>query len=199
MAFSLESTFVRLFFFVWDLLSRIGHRIVTCLVALGSSLSALWILIANAWMQYPLGARFNPATMRMELESFGDVLFNPVAQAKFVHTVAAGYVVGSVFVLAISAWYLVRGRNVDIARRSMEVADSSELAASISVLVLGDESGYEAGENQKMKVAAIEAGMAHATGPGLVHGLRPARQRGTRDQGEIRIPAARADRHAFAG
>ena len=157
MAFFLESTFVGLFFFGWDRLSRIGHLIVTGLVALGSSLSALWILIANAWMQNPVGAKFNYETMRMELASFSEVLFNPVAQAKFVHTVAAGYVVGSVFVLAISAWYLLHGRNVEVAKRSLAVAASFGLACSLSVVVLGDESGYVAGENQKMKIAAIEA------------------------------------------
>ena len=157
MAFFLESTFVGLFFFGWDRLSKVAHLIVTALVALGSSFSALWILIANAWMQNPVGAEFNFETLRMELTSFGDVIFNPVAQAKFVHTVAAGYVVGSVFVLAISAWYLLRGRNIDVARRSMAVAASFGLACSISVVVLGDESGYVAGENQRMKIAAIEA------------------------------------------
>src|SRR5579884_1812002 len=94
MAFFLESTFVGLFFFGWERLSKVGHPVVTALVALGSSLSALWILIANAWMQNPVGAQFNYQTMRMELASFASVLFNPVAQAKFVHTVAAGYVVG---------------------------------------------------------------------------------------------------------
>ena len=108
-------------------------------------------------MQNPTGAHFNYQTMRMELASFAEVLFNPVAQAKFVHTVAAGYVVGSVFVLAISAWYLLRGRNVEIAKRSMAVAASFGLACALSVVVLGDESGYVASENQKMKIAAIEA------------------------------------------
>ncbi|TLY55277.1 MAG: cytochrome ubiquinol oxidase subunit I [Gammaproteobacteria bacterium] len=157
MAFFLEATFVGLFFFGWERLSRVGHLAVTALVALGSSLSALWILIANAWMQHPVGAQFNPQTMRMELLSFSQVLFNPVAQAKFVHTVAAGYVVGSVFVLAVSAWYLLRGRNVDIAKRSMAVAASFGLACALSVAVLGDESGYLASDNQKMKIAAIEA------------------------------------------
>ncbi|HEV8017312.1 MAG TPA: cytochrome ubiquinol oxidase subunit I [Steroidobacteraceae bacterium] len=157
MAFFLEATFVGLFFFGWERLSRVGHLVVTTMVALGSSLSALWILIANAWMQYPVGAHFNPETMRMELTSFSEVVFNPVAQAKFVHTVAAGYVTGSVFVLAVSAWYLLRGRNLDIARRSMAVAASFGLACALSVVVLGDESGYVAGENQKMKIAAIEA------------------------------------------
>ena len=156
-AFFLEATFVGLFFFGWERLSRVGHLVVTGLVALGSSLSALWILIANAWMQYPVGAQFNPQTMRMELLSFSQVLFNPVAQAKFVHTVAAGYVVGSVFVLAVSAWYLLRGRNVDIAKRSMAVAASFGLACALSVVVLGDESGYLASDNQRMKIAAIEA------------------------------------------
>src|SRR5438309_9419048 len=139
MAFFLEATFVGLFFFGWERLSRVGHLVVTALVALGSSLSALWILIANAWMQHPVGAQFNYQTMRMELLSFGQVLFNPVAQAKFVHTVAAGYVVGSVLVLAVSAGYLLRGRNVDIAKRSMAVAASFGLACALSVAVLGDE------------------------------------------------------------
>src|SRR5436190_6693763 len=157
MAFFLESTFVGLFFFGWERLSRVGHLVVTALVALGSSLSALWILIANAWMHHPVGAQFNPQTMRMELLSFSQVLFNPVAQAKFVHTVAAGYVVGSVFELAVSAWYLLRGRNVDIAKRSMAVAASFGLACALSVAVLGDESGYLASDNQKVKIAAIEA------------------------------------------
>ncbi len=157
MAFFLESTFVGLFFFGWDRLSKVAHLIVTGLVALGSSLSALWILIANAWMQHPVGAQFNAQTMRMELTSFSEVLLNPVAQSKFVHAVAAGYVVGSVFVLAVSAWYLLRGRNLDIARRSMAVAASFGLACALSVVVLGDESGYLDGENQKMKIAAIEA------------------------------------------
>src|SRR6202167_5710384 len=141
MAFFLESTFVGLFFFGWGRLSKIGHLVVTALVALGSSLSALWILIANAWMQNPIGAHFNFQTMRMELSSFSRVLFNPVAQAKFVHTVAAGYVVGSIFVLAITAWYVLRGRNLDIARRSMAVAASFGLACALSVVVLGDQSG----------------------------------------------------------
>ncbi len=157
MAFFLEATFVGLFFFGWHRLSRVQHLIVTCLVALGTNLSALWILIANGWMQNPVGARFNLATMRMEVTDFLAVLFNPVAQAKFVHTVSAGYVTGSMFVLSISAWYLLRGRNRGLAIRSMTVAASFGLAAALSVVVLGDESGYTAGQNQKMKIAAIEA------------------------------------------
>ncbi len=157
MAFFLEATFIGLFFFGWDKLSKIAHLAVTWLVALGSNLSALWILIANGWMQHPVGAKFNPDTMRMEVTDFYSVIFNPVAQAKFVHTVSAGYITGSVFVLAISAFYLLRGRHVELAKRSATVAASFGLAAALSVVVLGDESGYTAGENQKMKIAAIES------------------------------------------
>ncbi|KRG71616.1 cytochrome ubiquinol oxidase subunit I [Pseudoxanthomonas dokdonensis] len=157
MAFFLEATFIGLFFFGWDKLSKVQHLMVTWLVALGANFSALWILIANGWMQHPVGAVFNTDTMRMEVSDFAAVLFNPVAQAKFVHTVSAGYVCGAVFVMAISAFYLLRGRNRDFAKRSMAVAASFGLAASLSVVVLGDESGYVTGENQKMKLAAIEA------------------------------------------
>ncbi len=188
MAFFLESTFVGLFFFGWERLPKVGHLIVTALVALGSSLSALWILIANAWMQHPVGAQFNVATMRMELTSFSQVLLNPVAQAKFVHTVAAGYVVGSVFVLAISAWYLLRGRNAELARRSMAVAASFGLACSLSVVVLGDESGYLASENQKMKIAAIEAEWHTEPPPAgfTVFGIPDDRAHTT--HGELKVP-----------
>jgi cytochrome d ubiquinol oxidase subunit I len=157
MAFFLESTFVGLFFFGWNRLSKVGHLAVTFLVALGSNLSALWILIANAWMQNPAGAEFNPATMRMELTSFSDLLFNVVAGPKFVHTVAAGYVAASMFVLGISSWYLLRGRDLSFAVRSFAVAAGFGLASALSVIVLGDESGYTTGEVQRVKLAAIEA------------------------------------------
>ncbi len=157
MAFFLEATFVGLFFFGWDRLSKVGHLAVTWLTGLGANFSALWILIANGWMQNPVGAQFNPATLRMELSSFYELIFNPVAQAKFVHTVSAGYVTGSLFVLAVSAFYLLRGRHVALAKRSMTVAASFGLASALSVVVLGDESGYTATLDQKMKIAAIEA------------------------------------------
>ncbi len=157
MAFFLEATFVGIFFFGWDRLSRVGHLVVTWLVGIGANFSALWILIANGWMQNPVGAHFEPQTMRMELSSFYDLIFNPVAQAKFVHTVSAGYVTGAVFVLAVSAFYLLRGRHVPLAKRSFTVAASFGLASALSVVVLGDESGYTATLDQKMKIAAIEA------------------------------------------
>ncbi|GAA0572897.1 cytochrome ubiquinol oxidase subunit I [Caenispirillum bisanense] len=157
MAFFLESTFVGLFFFGWDRMSKVGHLTVTWLVAIGSNLSALWILIANGWMQFPIGAAFNVDTMRMELTSFTEILFNPVAQSKFVHTVSAGYVTGAMFVLAISSFYLLKGRHTAFARRSFTVAAAFGLASALSVVVLGDESGYAVSEHQKMKLAAIEA------------------------------------------
>jgi len=157
MAFFLEATFVGLMFFGWEKLSKQGHLFVTFMVALGSNLSALWILIANGWMQNPVGAAFNPDTMRMEVTNFSAVLFNPVAQAKFVHTVSAGYVTASVFVLGVSAIMLLRGKWPRIAKRSFAVAASFGLAASLSVVVLGDESGYALSDNQKMKLAALEA------------------------------------------
>jgi cytochrome d ubiquinol oxidase subunit I len=157
MAFFLESTFVGLFFFGWDRLSKVQHLTVTWLLAFGTNFSALWILIANGWMQHPVGAEFNYETLRMEMTSFAEVFFNPVAQVKFVHTVAAGYVTGSMFVLGISSWYLLQGRDVGFARRSFSIASAFGLASILSVIVLGDESGYTSGETQKVKLAAIEA------------------------------------------
>lgn len=157
MAFFLESTFVGLFFFGWDKMSKVKHLMTTWLVALGSNFSALWILIANGWMQYPVGAEFNPESMRMEMVNFAEVIFNPVAQVKFVHTVSAGYVTGAMFVLAISSYYLLKHKEIAFARRSFAIAASFGLASALSVIVLGDESGYELGDVQKVKLAAIEA------------------------------------------
>ncbi|SDH04786.1 cytochrome bd-I ubiquinol oxidase subunit 1 apoprotein [Vibrio xiamenensis] len=156
-AFFLESTFVGLFFFGWDRLSKRQHLVVTWLVAIGSNFSALWILIANGWMQNPVGAEFNFETMRMEMVSFAEVVLNPVAQVKFVHTVASGYTTGAMFILGISSYYLLKGRDVAFARRSFAIAASFGMAAVLSVIILGDESGYELGEVQKVKLAAIEA------------------------------------------
>jgi cytochrome d ubiquinol oxidase subunit I len=164
-AFFLESTFVGLFFFGWDRLSRVQHLACTWLLALGTNLSALMILIANAWMQYPIGAEFNFETMRMEVTDFAEVIFNPVAQVKFVHTVAAGYCTGAMFVLGISAYYLLKQRDLAFAIRSFAIAAGFGLAGSLSVIVLGDESGYTDGQVQKVKLAAIEAEWETAEAP----------------------------------
>ncbi len=157
MAFFMESTFVGLFFFGWDKLSKGQHLIVTWLVALGSNFSALWILVANGWMQNPVGSEFNYETMRMEVTNFGAIIFNPAAQVKFVHTVAAGYTTASAFVLGISAYYMLKGRDAAFSQRSYTIAAGFGLASVLSVIVLGDESGYTDGQVQKAKLAAIEA------------------------------------------
>lgn len=190
MAFFLEATFVGLFFFGWDKLSKVAHLVVAWLVAIGSNFSALWILIANGWMQNPVGAEFNPMTMRMEMTDFFAVLFNEVAQAKFVHTVSAGYVTASVFVIGVSAWYLLRDRHVELARRSITVAAAFGLASAFSVVLLGDESGYSATHSQKMKLAAIE-GMWHtepAPAPFNLFGIPDQEARETRYA--VQIPFA---------
>ncbi|WP_295403488.1 cytochrome ubiquinol oxidase subunit I [uncultured Thiocystis sp.] len=157
MAFFLESTFIGLFFLGWERLTKRQHLAVTFLMAFGSNLSALWILIANGWMQNPVGSEFSFETMRMEMTSFGELLMNPVAQVKFVHTVAAGYVTATMFVLGISAWYMLKGRDLAFAKRSFSVAVGFGLASILSVILLGDESGYEVGDIQRVKLAAIEA------------------------------------------
>ena len=188
MAFFLEATFVGLFFFGWDKLTKLQHLVTTWAVALGTNFSALWILIANGWMQHPIGAAFNPQTMRMEVTNFYEVLFNPVAQAKFVHTVSAGYVTAAMFVLGVSAWYLLQGRHIELAKRSMAVAASFGLLGALSVVVLGDESGYSASEHQKMKLAVME-GMWHtepAPAGFTVFGIPNQQKRET--QYAIRVP-----------
>ncbi|MDD1824920.1 cytochrome ubiquinol oxidase subunit I [Photobacterium sp. ZSDE20] len=156
-AFFLESTLVGMFFFGWDKLSKRQHLSVTWLTALGSNFSGLWILMANGWMQNPVGAEFNFETMRMEMTNFIDVIFNPVTQVKFVHTVAAGYTTGALFVMGISAYYMLKGRDLPFARRSFAVASAFGMAAIVSTIMLGDESGYELGDVQQVKLAAIEA------------------------------------------
>ena len=188
MAFFLESTMIGLFFFGWDRLRREHHLLVTLLMAIGTNLSALWILIANGWMQNPVGAEFSYLTMRMEMVDFWAVVFNPVAQAKFVHTVSAGYVTGSMFVLSISSWYLLRGRDVEFAKRSFRVAAAFGLASALSVIVLGDESGYTVGEAQQTKLAAMEAMWETKPAPAgltLVAGINEA---AARNDWEIEIP-----------
>ncbi|WP_395701780.1 cytochrome ubiquinol oxidase subunit I [Aquabacterium sp.] len=188
MAFFLESTFIGLFFFGWDRLSKTQHLMVTALMAIGTNLSALWILIANGWMQNPVGAAFNWQTMRMEMVDFWAVVFNPDAQAKFVHTVSAGYVTGAMFVLSVSSWYLLKGRDVEFAKRSFRVAAAFGLASACSVIVLGDESGYTVGEAQQTKMAALEA-MWHTepapAGLKLIAGIDEA---GQRNRWELEVP-----------
>lgn len=188
MAFFLESTFVGLFFFGWDRLGKTQHLAVTWLVALGSNMSALWILVANGWMQNPVASEFNFETMRMEMVSFSELVLNPVAQVKFVHTVAAGYTTGAMFIMGISAWYLLKGRDIAFAKRSFAIAASFGMAAVLSVIVLGDESGYEIGDVQKTKLAAIEAEWETQPAPAAFTLFGLPDQQGQKNDYAIQIP-----------
>lgn len=188
MAFFLESTFIGLFFFGWDRLSRQQHLLVTILMAVGTNLSALWILIANGWMQNPVGSELSYETMRMELTDFWAVVFNPVAQGKFVHTVSAGYVTGAMFVLSISAWYLLRGRDVEFAKRSFRIAAAFGFASICSVIVLGDESGYALGEAQQTKLAAMEAMWETEPAPASFNVIAVPNEAGMKNDFAIHIP-----------
>ncbi|MDD5176813.1 MAG: cytochrome ubiquinol oxidase subunit I [Sterolibacterium sp.] len=190
LAFFLESTMVGLFFFGWDRLSKTGHLCVTIFMALGTNLSALLILIANGWMQDPVGSAFNPVTMRMELTDFAALVLNPIAQSKFVHTLSAGYVTGSLFVLGISSWYLLKGKHIEFARRSFRVAAAFGLAGVASVIVLGDESAYSTSESQKSKLAAIEAMWETEPAPASFNLIAFPDEEKQANNGAIRIPYA---------
>ena len=164
MAFFMESTFVGLMFFGWDRLSRGAHLAVTFLVALGSNLSALWILIANGFMQDPVGASFDPKTMRMQFRSFGALVFSPDAQAKFVHTTLAGFVTGAMFVMGVSAYYLLRKQHREFAARSFRMAALFGIISSLAVVTLGDALGRLDFLVQPTKLAAME-GIWHTSKP----------------------------------
>ncbi len=189
MAFFLESTFIGLFFFGWNRLSRGRHLMVTALVALGSNLSALWILIANGWMQHPIATVFNPETMRMELASFSELLFNPFAQTKFLHTLSAGYLTGAVFVLGISAFYLLKQRDSEFAKKSFAVAAGFGTVVSLSAVVMGDESGHEVASHQPEKMAALEAMWETAPAPAAFTLIASIDESAERNHAAIEIPA----------
>lgn len=189
MAFFLEATFIGLMVFGWDRLTKAQHLAVTYLVALGSNFSALWILVANSFMQHPQGAIFNPITMRMELDSFGTLFFNPDAQAKFVHTVLAGYVTAAIFVCGVSAWYMLKGRHLDFAKRSFRVASVFGVLGSAGVLTLGDALGYVGAHVQPTKLVAMEALWETEPAPMAFNAIAFPNQAEQRNDFAIRIPA----------
>jgi cytochrome d ubiquinol oxidase subunit I len=156
MAFFLESTFIAVMFFGWNKVSPRFHLISTWLVAFGASLSALWILVANGWMQYPVGMHFNPETARHEMLNFWEVLFSPVAINKFLHTITSGFVLASVFVVGISAWYLLKKRDEAFAVKSIIVAGVFGLLSSVFLAFSGDTSARLVAQKQPMKFAAFE-------------------------------------------
>lgn len=155
-AFFLEATFFAVMFFGWNRVSKGFHLFSTWMVAVGSNLSALWILVANGWMQHPVGMHFNPETVRFEMLNFWEVLFSPVAIAKFTHTTSASFIVGALFVVTVSSWYLLRGRHLLMAKRSILVASVFGLLSFFYVGLTGDESAYTNASTQPMKLAAYE-------------------------------------------
>ncbi len=157
MAFFMESTFIAIMFFGWQKVSKGFHLTATWLTAIGANLSALWILVANAWMQYPTGCTFNLQTVRNEMTSFWDVLFSPVAINKFLHTVTSSFTLAALFVVGVSAWYLLRGRERKMARASIAVASVFGLVFALLTAMTGDKSGAVIARVQPMKLAAMEA------------------------------------------
>lgn len=156
LAFFLEATFFAVMFFGWDRVSKKFHLLSTWLVAIGSNLSAYWILIANAWMQNPVGTSFNPDTMRNEMSNFLDIALSHFGVAKFLHTVGGGYITAALFVLGISAFYMLKNKDFALAKKSFIVAASFGMLSSLFVLFSGDESAYRVAQKQPMKLAAME-------------------------------------------
>ena len=156
MAFFLETTFIVVMFFGWNKVSKKLHLTSTWLTAIGANLSALWILVANAWMQYPTGMKFNPDTFRNEMNNFWDVLFSPVAVNKFLHTVSSGYILSAIFVIGVSAWYILKKREILFAKKSILVAGTFGLVISIFIIITGDQSARIMAKHQPVKFAAME-------------------------------------------
>jgi cytochrome bd ubiquinol oxidase subunit I len=167
-AFFLEASFFAVMFFGWDRVSKRFHCFSTWMVAVGSNLSAVWILVANGWMQNPVGMAFNPDKARFEMQNFAEVVFNPVAVSKFTHTSSSGFVMASAFVLTISCWYLLKKKHIDMAKKSIVVASVFGLVASIFVAFTGDEAAYEVAQKQPMKLAAMEGLYKGEKGAGIV-------------------------------
>ena len=166
-AFFMESTFVAVMFFGWDKVSRGFHLASTWLTGLGATISAWWILVANAWMQYPVGCEFNPDTVRNEMVSFADVALSPFAIDKFFHTVTSSWLVGAVFVCAVSCWFLLRNREKRLAVESIKIAAIVGLVSSLLAMMTGDFSAVKVAKTQPMKLAAMEALYNGGEGVGL--------------------------------
>lgn len=155
-AFFMEATFVAVMFFGWNKVSKGFHLASTWLVAVGVALSALWILVANAWMQNPVGMEFDPAQMRNVMDDFGEVAFNSVAMHKFFHAVASGWTLAGVVVIGISCWMLWRKLNIDASRKSLQIGAWVGLAGILLTIYTGDGSAVDVARVQPMKLAAME-------------------------------------------
>ena len=167
-AFFMEATFISIMFFGWNKVSKKFHLTATWLTVLGATLSALWILVANAWMQYPVGMEFNPDTVRNEMIDFWSILLSPVAINKFFHTVLSGWVLSGLFVTGISAWYLLKKRDVDFALKSMKVGAIFGIISTLLIAYTGDGSAYNVSQRQPMKLAAMEGLYQGQSNAGLV-------------------------------
>ncbi|HDQ16334.1 MAG TPA: cytochrome ubiquinol oxidase subunit I [Bacteroidetes bacterium] len=167
-AFFMESTFIAIMFFGWGRVNKRFHMLSSWFTAVGSNLSALWILVANAWMQNPVGMNFNPDTARNEMLDFFEVLLSPTAVYKFLHTISQAYVLSAIVVIGISAWYLLRGRHIRFAKQSILIAAIFGLLSSIMVAGTGDGSAADVAETQPMKLAAMEGLYDGEEGAGLV-------------------------------
>ncbi|WP_329904339.1 cytochrome ubiquinol oxidase subunit I [Porphyromonas pogonae] len=157
LAFFMEATFIAVMFFGWGKVSKGFHLTSTWLTIIGATLSAIWILIANAWMQNPVGMKFNPETVRSEMENFWAVALSPTAMVKFWHTATSCWTLGAVFALAICSWYLIRKKNVGFALRNAKMIAPFGLLAAVLTAVTGDSSAYDIAQHQPMKLAAMEA------------------------------------------
>ncbi len=155
-AFFIEATFIAVMLFGWGRVSKGFHLASTWLTAFGASLSALWILIANGWMQHPVGMVFNPDTVRNEMVDFWAVVSNPVAVSKFFHSVLCGWMTGAVVVIGISSWYLLRRREQRFALGSIRVAAVVGIVGTVALMFSGDRSAVHVAEYQPMKLAAAE-------------------------------------------
>ncbi len=166
-AFFMESTFVAVMYFGWKKVSPGFHLASTWLTGLGATISAWWILVANAWMQYPVGCAFNPDTMRNEMVDFFAVAFSPFAVGKFCHTVISAWIIGAVFVVAVSSWYLLKKREIRLAKESIKIAAIVGLIAALGAAFTGHISGQQVAKVQPMKLAAMEALYNGGTDQGL--------------------------------
>ena len=167
-AFFLEATFVSIMFFGWDRVSKRAHLFATWMVMVGTILSAVWILIANAWMQYPIGMEFNLDTMRNEMVGFWEIVSSPIAINKIFHTVTSTWGLGAAFVLGVSSWYLIKKRDQAFALRSIKVATIVGFVSFALIVITGDGSAYEVTQKQPMKLAAMEGLYEGKEGAGLV-------------------------------
>ena len=178
LAFFMEATFIAVMFFGWDKVSKRFHLAATWLTGLGATISAWWILVANAWMQHPVGMEFNPDTVRNEMVDFWAVATSPVAVNKFFHAVLSGWVLGAIFVVGVSCWFLLKQRNRRFALASIKVGAVFGLVASLLSAWTGDGSGYHVAQTQPMKLAAVEGLYEGGNGVGLVGigALNPAKK-----------------------